>query len=150
MDEYTHITLIAAPEVGLVPSLLKEEVVPSVRSHKKKKTKDQDDGKKPEEQEEEVAIGKASGSKSDDSDEDEGVDPTRLVHESVAVDGKAKSSSGRVKYVPPEETPELRDARTVFVGNVPVEVVKNRVRKLFLSVAFHEALNFIIAIAKTA
>ncbi|KAH9841472.1 uncharacterized protein C8Q71DRAFT_701010, partial [Rhodofomes roseus] len=30
------------------------------------------------------------------------------------------------KFVPPDETPERRNARTVFVGNVPVEVAKSR------------------------
>ncbi|EED86007.1 predicted protein, partial [Postia placenta Mad-698-R] len=30
------------------------------------------------------------------------------------------------KYVPPDETPERRNARTIFVGNVPTEVAKSR------------------------
>ena len=64
------------------------------------------------------------------SDTDDEGDPSKLVHESVAVAGKAKSSSGKIKFIPPEETREQRDSRTVFVGNVPVEVVTSRVRGL--------------------
>ena len=66
-------------------------------------------------------------SESDSASEDE-LDPSKLVHESVASGSKSKTGSGKTKYVPPEETQEQRDARTVFVGNVPVEVVKSRVR----------------------
>lgn len=65
-----------------------------------------------------------------DSDSDEDGDPSKLVHESVVPGGKTKGASGKVKFVPSEETAEQRDARTVFVGNVPVEVVKSRVRGL--------------------
>ncbi|KIP03853.1 hypothetical protein PHLGIDRAFT_37234 [Phlebiopsis gigantea 11061_1 CR5-6] len=75
--------------------------------------------------------GEGVGGDSDDSDADEG-DLSKLVHESVASGGKAKSASAKVKFVPSEETTEQRDARTVFVGNVPVEVVKSRpLRKQF-------------------
>ncbi|KAA1474692.1 hypothetical protein DENSPDRAFT_873549 [Dentipellis sp. KUC8613] len=61
-----------------------------------------------------------------DSSDDEG-DPSQLVHESVSKSGKAaKVRTKAPKYVPPEETKEQRDARTIFVGNVPIDVAKNK------------------------
>lgn len=72
----------------------------------------------------------------DGSDSDEEGDPSKLVHESVAVGSKPKTTSGKVKYVPSEETPEQRDARTVFVGNVPVEVVKSKVCCVLRSISY--------------
>ena len=64
------------------------------------------------------------------SDSDDEGDPSTLVHESL-LKGKQHKDNGSMskrKYVPPEETPERRNARTIFVGNVPVEVAKSRVR----------------------
>lgn len=55
-------------------------------------------------------------------------DPSKLVHESVAKGASSHSQSKKTKYVPPGETSAQRDARTIFIGNVPVEVMKNRVR----------------------
>lgn len=51
------------------------------------------------------------------------------MHESLLKGKKSKggSSSAKQKFVPSEETPERRNGRTIFVGNVPVEVVKSRV-----------------------
>ncbi|OJT09892.1 Nucleolar protein 12 [Trametes pubescens] len=68
----------------------------------------------------------AESSKSDSSDE-EG-DPSKLVHESLLKGSQAKSQSrhGKAKYVPAEESPEQRDARTIFVGNVAVDVTKSK------------------------
>ncbi|KAH9851826.1 hypothetical protein C2E23DRAFT_732469 [Lenzites betulinus] len=65
-----------------------------------------------------------SGSKESD---DEG-DPSTLVHESLLKDGttKGQSRNGKAKYVPSEETADDRDARTLFVGNVAVEITKSR------------------------
>ncbi|KAI0826904.1 hypothetical protein BC628DRAFT_1319495 [Trametes gibbosa] len=37
-----------------------------------------------------------------------------------------QSRNGKAKYVPSEETAEDRDARTLFVGNVAVEITKSR------------------------
>ncbi|KAH9942888.1 hypothetical protein B0H21DRAFT_695772 [Amylocystis lapponica] len=69
----------------------------------------------------------SGGADSDATDSDEEGDPSRLVHESLSGGSKRKSSDrAKTKYVPPEETSERRDARTIFVGNVPVEVVKSR------------------------
>ncbi|KAI0754878.1 hypothetical protein C8Q80DRAFT_1141625 [Daedaleopsis nitida] len=64
---------------------------------------------------------------SSDSSEDEG-DPSTLVHESLLKGGEKKSQSrnGKAKAMPSEETPGQRDVRTVFVGNVAIEVTKSR------------------------
>ncbi|VDC01324.1 unnamed protein product [Peniophora sp. CBMAI 1063] len=69
-----------------------------------------------------------SDSDSDRSDSDD-ADAPPPVHESLLPKierrdrGKKKD---KTRYVPPGETKEQRDARTVFVGNVPVEVVKSK------------------------
>ena len=52
------------------------------------------------------------------------------VHETHVASSRTKTrskSDHRVKYVPPDETPAQRDARTIFVGNVPIVVVKSKV-----------------------
>ena len=67
-----------------------------------------------------------------DSDVDDEGDPSQLVHESLAPGGKHKHSGHKTKYVPEGETSEQRDARTVFVGNVPLEVMKSKVRLPFV------------------
>ncbi|KAI0313594.1 hypothetical protein OF83DRAFT_1175533 [Amylostereum chailletii] len=59
------------------------------------------------------------------SDEDEEEDTAPPVHESL-LGGKTHSKKKAPRYVPLEETSERRDDRTVFVGNVPVEVAKNK------------------------
>ncbi|KLO09865.1 hypothetical protein SCHPADRAFT_978959, partial [Schizopora paradoxa] len=46
------------------------------------------------------------------------------VHESLTK--KAKKSSRKLKFSPEDETSEQRDARTIFVGNLPAEIAKNR------------------------
>ena len=68
----------------------------------------------------------------DSSESDEEGDPTQMVHESLLKGSasKATSQNGKTKYVPTEETTEQRDARTVFIGNVAVEVTKSRVQFL--------------------
>ncbi|EIW59245.1 uncharacterized protein TRAVEDRAFT_147166 [Trametes versicolor FP-101664 SS1] len=87
----------------------------------KKKSKKRDSPKPTPAAEEE-----AESSKSDSSDE-EG-DPSKLVHESLLKGSQTKSQSRhrKAKYVPAEESPEQRDARTVFVGNVAVDVTKSK------------------------
>ncbi len=63
---------------------------------------------------------------------DDGSDE-EFVHETLAKDIKAKAKKDRGKkkdkWVPEGETSEERDKRTIFVGNVDVEVVKNKVRR---------------------
>ncbi|PPR02851.1 hypothetical protein CVT24_002329 [Panaeolus cyanescens] len=61
----------------------------------------------------------------DNEEEDDEVDLTKLVHESL--DPKAKSSrKAKTKVVPEDETPERRNQRTIFIGNLPLEVASKR------------------------
>ncbi len=53
---------------------------------------------------------------------------SQLTHETaVKKDRRSKTRSGRVHNPPPDETKEHRDARTIFLGNVPMEVTKGKV-----------------------
>lgn len=54
-------------------------------------------------------------------------DLDKLVHESLTKKDK-KVRTPKTKYVPSEETAELRDQRTIFVGNLPIEVASKKVR----------------------
>ena len=66
---------------------------------------------------------------SSDSEEGGG-EYTPPVHESlVRTPGpdSASSSKKNKKYVPPGETPDQRDSRTIFVGNVPSQVMVTKV-----------------------
>ena len=66
-----------------------------------------------------------------EEDEDEPFDPNTIVHESLQKSKlKSHKPASKKKYVPPHETPEQRNLRTVFVGNLSVEVAKKRVRIL--------------------
>ena len=80
--------------------------------------------------------GLANEDVSGDSEADDSQQP--LVHESLMAHNDGRSTSGRnagsesrskkVKYAPSDETPQQRDSRTVFVGNVPSETAKSKVR----------------------
>ncbi|KZT25420.1 hypothetical protein NEOLEDRAFT_1048640, partial [Neolentinus lepideus HHB14362 ss-1] len=62
------------------------------------------------------------------SDDDSQGDPSRLVHESLR-GGKNRTLDIRQKkskYALPDETLEVKDQRTIFVGNVPADVAKRR------------------------
>ncbi|KAG6872243.1 hypothetical protein C0995_011665 [Termitomyces sp. Mi166 len=63
-----------------------------------------------------------------DSDDSDGEVGRSIEHETVTKAKKLKSSrSGpKVKYVPVDETPELRDQRTIFVGNISVDVAQRK------------------------
>ena len=66
---------------------------------------------------------------SSDSEEDDGeyIPP---VHESlIRTPGPdpISSSNKNKKYAPPNETPDQRDSRTIFVGNVPSQVMATKV-----------------------
>ena len=63
---------------------------------------------------------------------DEEVDPSQLVHESVAKPAGKSSRNRKSKHVPENETADQRDRRTVFVGNLSVEVAQKRVRAIIL------------------
>ncbi|CAL1712658.1 unnamed protein product [Somion occarium] len=68
----------------------------------------------------------ARDSEPEPSDDDE--DPSQLVHESLANGGqrKGRGRHAQHKFVPTNETSEQRDLRTIFVGNVAIEVVKSK------------------------
>ncbi|TFK33036.1 hypothetical protein BDQ12DRAFT_691735 [Crucibulum laeve] len=59
-----------------------------------------------------------------DAELDEEGDPKELVHESLRE--KKKSSRSKQKFVPSEETAELRDKRTIFIGNLPIDIAQKR------------------------
>jgi nucleolar protein 12 len=62
-----------------------------------------------------------------DSDEADGSE-LDLMHESLKPGyKKGKEKASKVKYVPPGETSAYRDRRTVFIGNLPIEVAKSKV-----------------------
>jgi len=65
----------------------------------------------------------------EDNDDEEGHDSgtLRLVHESLMEESKSKHKSKKQKYVPPDETPAQRDQRTIFVGNLSLEIAQKRV-----------------------
>ncbi|KIY64162.1 hypothetical protein CYLTODRAFT_381221 [Cylindrobasidium torrendii FP15055 ss-10] len=62
--------------------------------------------------------------KNQQSDSDEEGDPSTLVHESVTQ--KSNAPKAKKKTAPPEETTEQRDLRTLFIGNLPVEVAQKK------------------------
>jgi len=63
----------------------------------------------------------------EDADSDREADASTLVHESVKKDGKKKAKALKKKSVLQGDTPELRDQRTIFVGNLPLEVASKNV-----------------------
>lgn len=63
---------------------------------------------------------------------DEEIDPSQLIHESVAKHAGKGSRNRKSKYIPENETANQRDRRTVFVGNLSVEVAQKRVRVMIL------------------
>ncbi|KAF8158009.1 hypothetical protein B0H34DRAFT_657128 [Crassisporium funariophilum] len=52
-------------------------------------------------------------------------DPTTLVHESLRK-GAKKTPRPKQKFVPEDETPDQRDQRTIFVGNLPIEIASKK------------------------
>lgn len=63
------------------------------------------------------------------SDEDDDAN-TIPQHESIAGPSKKRDRGpkNKIKYTPLDESKEKRDERTIFVGNLPAEVAKNKVR----------------------
>ena len=64
-----------------------------------------------------------------DTSDSEG-DASQLTHETVKKAQRDRTRPRHVHHVPPDETKEQRDARTIFLGNVPTEVAKSKVRPL--------------------
>lgn len=79
----------------------------------------------------------AAESASASGTDDENAPPP--VHETHVESGRSNTRSKaqkKVKYIPPDESPAQRDARTVFIGNVPIAVVKSKVTLYFVSGLF--------------
>ena len=70
---------------------------------------------------------------SPDPEEDDGeyVPP---VHESLARAPRPDPTSSKrsKKYVPPHETPDQRNSRTIFVGNVPFQIISSKASRSFI------------------
>jgi RNA recognition motif-containing protein len=64
----------------------------------------------------------------EDGESDRGT--TTIVHESLKESSSKDKASAKLKYAPADETPEQRDARTIFVGNLPIEVAQKKVTRL--------------------
>lgn len=70
-------------------------------------------------------IGTASKERVEDDGSGEDVDPADLVHESIS--GKPPPTRRKSIYTPEGETRTQRDERTVFIGNLPIEILKSKV-----------------------
>jgi len=70
-----------------------------------------------------------------ETDEEEEGDYQRgtLVHESLTKTTKKEMASKKI-YLRGDETTEMRDRRTIFVGNLPLEILSKKVRILFSTV----------------
>ena len=79
-----------------------------------------------------VADGEQDPPPPDSEDDGKYVPP---VHESLAGTSRSDSASRKKskKYTPPDETPDQRDSRTIFVGNVPSQVMATKVRRQCIS-----------------
>ncbi|KAJ2922218.1 hypothetical protein H1R20_g14878, partial [Candolleomyces eurysporus] len=103
------------------------------RQRKGKESEDEDDDEEEEEgesedivdDEDEEAESAPSASESESSsDEGEGGPP---VHESLLKHQQSKAGKNRKKkYIPEDETTEMRDRRTIFVGNLPILLAQKR------------------------
>lgn len=65
---------------------------------------------------------------SKEADGDSEDDPSTLVHESLV--DKSKTRGPKQKYVPSDETPAQKDQRTIFVGNLSLQVAQKRVLEI--------------------
>lgn len=71
----------------------------------------------------------AMQSNDEDEENDENVPPPQ--HESLGAGPSQKRDRGsknKTKYIPQDETKEQKDERTIFIGNLPADVAKNKVR----------------------
>lgn len=122
------------PEVVKTGGKPGEEAVKDRKGKKKQVTESVLPG---DEEENEMVEDSKQNPSSSDSEEDDGeyVPP---LHESLAGTAgpdSASSSKKSKKYVPPEETPGQRDSRTIFVGNVPSQVMTTKVSWLHMSLS---------------
>jgi nucleolar protein 12 len=65
------------------------------------------------------------GIEDEETDEDDNGALEDLVHETLAAK-KPRQKAADTKYIPPNETSEDRDRRTLFLGNLPIEVAKSK------------------------
>ena len=113
-----------------------------VKGKKEKKDKKVEEKKKKKSEEEEETA--ASPTKSNDnedlsaSDDDDADTDTIPKHESLTKGSKSRDRGKKEKVLaPPDETPEQKDRRTIFIGNVPLEVASKRVcLSLFSAIDF--------------
>lgn len=72
---------------------------------------------------------KGEGEDAEEEDGDEDGSPEDFVHESLKTpdERRKRENQGSSKYVPEDETRSDRDRRTIFVGNVPIECIKEKV-----------------------
>lgn len=90
---------------------------------------EEDEDDEDDEEEEDAELDAADASESDESsDEDDAeVDPATLVHEALKPStSRANEPSASKKYVPVDESPQDRERRTIFVGNLPIEVAQKK------------------------
>lgn len=76
------------------------------------------------------SIQKTTGEDFEDNDKSYSNDdeaPTMLIHESLQKNMKKISRTPKQKYVPEDESPNQRDQRTIFVGNLPIELASKKV-----------------------
>ena len=95
-----------------------------------RKASSEEDDEKPDLEAAHLHFKQDTGQLAEDDDDDEGGDDSdtlRLVHESLMEKSKSKHKSKKQKYVPPDETPAQRDQRTIFIGNLSLEVAQKRV-----------------------
>lgn len=82
----------------------------------------------------------AQGSSESEVEGEDEEDASRLVHESLTGPRSRKDRRGnrtkKEKYVPEEETAEQRNDRTIFVGNVAVDVAKSKVFTVYFIFVF--------------
>lgn len=81
----------------------------------------------------------ASPSSSDD-------EHSPLVHESLKT-GKKKGRSLPAKFVPSDETADQRNARTIFIGNLPLQVAQKKVSipHISLSIGIHNSFSLYLS-----
>jgi len=87
----------------------------------------EEDGEKPDLEAAQDTGQLAEDEEEEDDERDDDSDKSNLVHESLMEKSKSKYKSKKQKYVPPDETPAQRDQRTIFIGNLSLEVAQKRV-----------------------
>ncbi len=84
----------------------------------------------------------------EDSEHDEENGRPTLLHESLANDPKKRTKQKTRKHVPEDETPEMRDRRTIFVGNLPLDVLSKKVNQVFSVLEFFWNCDFLYLAAE--